>query len=124
MSVVQNTFAFQLEHDEERAVHQPISKSAAFKRSDRILYLDFLADMFPTLRKIDETESASANTCYIPGFEVPMHYSNAMKIFHQPVYFDSGVYQHENNYLNMTLTALSRLARSTPSGWCRRITQG
>jgi hypothetical protein len=92
MSAVQNTFAFGLERDEERGVHQPIPKSAAIKRSDHVLYLDFLADMFPTPspRKIDETESTSVNAYYIPGCEVPMHYSNTMKILHQPVYLDSG----------------------------------
>jgi len=50
-------------------IHQPIPKSAAIKTSDHVLYLDFLADMFPTLRKIDETESTSVNTYYIPGCE-------------------------------------------------------
>ena len=71
-------------------VRRPIPELAALKGSDHILYLDFLADMVPTLRKVDETESASMNTYYVPRCEVPMHYSNTMKILHQPVYLDSG----------------------------------
>ena len=58
-------------------------------RSGHILYLDFLARMLPTLRKIDETESTPMNTYYIPGFRVPMQYLNAMKILHQFIYLRS-----------------------------------
>jgi len=90
MPAVQHTFAFGLEQDEECAVHQPIPNSVAIKRDDNIFYLNFLADMFPTLRKIDETESAPVSTYYIPWCKVPMHYSNTMKILHQPVYLESG----------------------------------
>ena len=103
MSAVQDTFAFGLERDEECGVHQPIPKLAAIKRSDHVLYLGFLAVVFPTLRKIDETESTSVIAYYIPGCEVPMHYSNTMKILHQPVYLDSGaiMYKREGNHLKI-----------------------
>jgi hypothetical protein len=90
MFVVHSNFAFGLEQNEERAVHQPIPKLPPIKKSDHISYLDFLADMLPTLRKIDEVESASLSTYYVPGFEVSMYYSNTMKIMHQLVYLDSG----------------------------------
>jgi hypothetical protein len=40
--------------------------------SVHILYLAFLTDMPPTLRKIDEKEPTSMGTYYIPGFEVFM----------------------------------------------------
>ncbi len=57
MSVVQDTLACGPEG--ERVVsNQPTPKSAAMKRSDHILYRDFLAQcMLHTFRKIDETES-------------------------------------------------------------------
>jgi hypothetical protein len=87
--VIQSNFAFGLEH-EERVVRQPIPKLVPIKESHHILYLDFLADMLPPLREIDEIESASLSTYYIPGCEVPMHYSNTMKIVHQLVHLDSG----------------------------------
>ena len=102
MPPVQRTFAFGLEQDEECAICQPIPQSVAIKKYDHIFYLNFLADMFSTLRKINETESTSVNACYIPRFKVPMHYSNTMKIFHQPVHLKSGAsyaYQHEGNHL-------------------------
>ena len=87
MSVVHDTLAFGLEQREECAVpNQPIPKSAAIKRSDHTLYL---ACMLSTLRKINEAESTSMNTYYIPGFEVPMDYPNAMKILYQLVYLHS-----------------------------------
>jgi hypothetical protein len=52
-------------------------------RSGRTIYLAFFTDMPPTLRKIDEMESTSTSTYYIPGFKVFMHNSNAVKVFHQ-----------------------------------------
>jgi hypothetical protein len=53
------------------------------------LYLAFLADMPPTLRKIDEKEFASMGTYSIAGFEVFMHYPNTVEVLYQFVYFGS-----------------------------------
>jgi len=53
------------------------------------LYLAFLTDVFPTLRKIDEKEPASMGTYYISEFEVFMDYSNTVEVLYQLVYLGS-----------------------------------
>jgi len=52
-----------------------------------MLYLAFLADMPPTLRKINEKEpTMTLSPYYIPGFKVFMRYSNTVKVLYQLVY--------------------------------------
>jgi hypothetical protein len=102
MSAAQDTHS---PEPEDHAVYQPIAISVT-KRKDQISYLDFFADMLPTLRKIDETEPTSVNTHYVARFDVSIHYSNAMWVFHYLVHLASVNHGSSNNYFGMpTFTA-------------------
>jgi hypothetical protein len=82
MSAVQNTSDFGLEQDEECAFGQHVQMSAT-KRAEvnTYRYLAFLADMLPTLRKVDEMEPSTMSTYNITGFKISVDNSNTMKVF-------------------------------------------
>ena len=88
MFAVHNTSDLDLKQDGYE-VCQPISVLATHRAKCPYMYLAFLTDMPPTLRKIDERKPTSIDTYYILGFQVFMDYSNTVKGLYQFVYVRS-----------------------------------